>query len=284
MSQVRNERNHFTNHGRKRSRSSQRHKRPPNVKVNHSNMKDKISIRLCSVCEQVPQPKYKCPKCRATYCNIACCRQHKENGCATTSAVTVATEATANSKYVREASKLAPEKLVARKRSSQGNGNAEDREEGWIITSEMKTRLQTNDWLRKELRDAGLRQLLVQIYEAPNVVSKKKRHGFNAQTEQEQVLEKIKEENPQFKSFLDKLSLVAGVLEYPGPAAVNELLSRDLNEIREHLTLVPDKTRASTNAITDRIDDSTDDGEDSTTSGVDDSSSAASTSADSDSE
>jgi DNA-directed RNA polymerase subunit F len=202
------------------------------------------------------------------------------------SASPVATvDATANSKYVRDASKFAPEKLVARKRSSQGNNNAEDWEEGWMITSEMKTRIQTNEWLRTELRDCGLRHLLVQIYEAPNVVSKNKRnHGADAQTEQEQVLEKIKEENPQFKSFLDKLSLVAGVLEYSGPAKINDLLPRDLDEIREHLTLVPDKKRSSTNAIADRIDDLTDDGEDSTTSGDNDSSSAASTSADSDSE
>jgi hypothetical protein len=202
-------------------------------------------------------------------------------------AATAATEATTNtSKYVRDASKLVREKLVSSKRSSQGNGNAEDWEEGWKITLEMKTRLQANEWLRKELRDVGLRQLLLQINEAPNVVSKNKRHGLDVQTEQEQLLEKVKEENPQFKSFLDKLSLVAGVLECSGPAEINDLLSHDLKNIRQHLTLVPDKKRASASATADRIDDSTDDeeGEDSTTSGDDDSTSASSTSADSDSD
>ena len=191
------------------------------------------------------------------------------------------------SKYITNASKLASGVAVATKRSNQGNENADDWEEGWMITAEMKCRLQENGWLHQELRDVGLRQLLVQIYEAPNVVSKKKRYGGDSSsscTEQEQVLEKIKEENPQLKLFLDKLLLISGVLEYSGKADISELLARDLNDIREHLTLAPSKRIVPTCALAASVDSSESDGaEDASSSDDDDSSSVATSSSDPDS-
>ena len=40
-----------------------------------------IKIEGCSVCKvvtaEIGPPKYKCPKCRASYCSVVCCRQHK---------------------------------------------------------------------------------------------------------------------------------------------------------------------------------------------------------------
>lgn len=263
MSQPQARQNQHMHRDRKRPRNH-RHDRPRAFKSNHKD----DTVPLCSVCEKEPKPKYKCPKCRATYCSIACCRQHKETGCVHESLKPPA--AATSSKYITDASKLPSGPIVANKRSNRSNENEDDWEEGWKITSEMKTRLHESDWLQQELKDAGLRQLLVQLYEASNVVAKKKRYEVDsANTEQEQMLEKMKEDNPQFKLFLDKLLLITGVLEYSGNEPISQLLSRDLNDLREHLTLAPSRRILPASASDIVVDSSDSDEEESSSSSSD---------------
>ncbi|OXU31478.1 hypothetical protein TSAR_017002 [Trichomalopsis sarcophagae] len=37
-----------------------------------------MSIKICCVCEN-KDAKYKCPKCKQTYCSVVCCNKHRDN-------------------------------------------------------------------------------------------------------------------------------------------------------------------------------------------------------------
>ena len=224
----------------------------------------------CSVCE-AESPKYKCPKCRAKYCSIACCKKHKEvcqlpvtvaaarggdeRPAAVHDVVTqpkskylsnfrpadgllseTKSKATSNDCFVQTTTS-ANDRIIRRQ-----NGERrpfEDLEDEWKITDAMKEAMKQSTWLREELSDLGLQQIIQQIASASkNVMG---RNNINSQeTFQEGLLNQFKSENPQFKSFLDELLVLTGVLEEHG-----EVTKKDPAETwpqegeKKHATLRP---------------------------------------------
>jgi len=198
----------------------------------------------CSVCE-TGAPNYKCPQCRAIYCSIACCRKHKQELCAATAVsnnhnnnpavangetttnnnneVTTngaAAPRTVRSKYLSdsELQKLLDQQTRAgssRKRPRDDHGSDEP---GWSLTSDMIQSLRDSAWLREELQDdPGLRHWVSHIAHASNVCSgnssNNSKQSAAATTPQERLLQETI--NPSLRQFLDKLLVVAGVLERP---------------------------------------------------------------------
>ena len=80
----------------------------------------------------------------------------------TSSSTATTTTSTANTTFNLQH----PHKRVRRRRSKRNDyddddeNDSHDDEPGWNITSEMKARIQQSSWLRKELQDGGLRQLI----------------------------------------------------------------------------------------------------------------------------
>jgi len=241
--------------------------------------------RCCSVCT-TGAPNYKCPKCRAIYCSIACCRAHKQDHCAAAAdpkqpeedgAATEKNEnegsqgaaaAKVRSKYVT-VTEL--QKIWGEKRASNGTTNEvqsaakrsrmedddphnnnnnrhlahqyDDLEPGWKVTDEMANGMRNSIWLRQELSDPGLQHLISQVVSASSCVAapgKKGGHRNNRKpggssmstvptTPQERLLDDLKYSNPQFKLFLDKLLVTAGVLEVQQDQGSNSNQGFDLN-------------------------------------------------------
>jgi hypothetical protein len=204
------------NSQRKRQRNNRQEKPPA----------PKPACCVCSVNDTPPQ--YKCPRCKAQYCSVACCKKHKE---------TCSQEKKPQEGKVENPSKYAnqlPFPLTSNQPFSR-QGDLEDDEddddsmdEEWKINEEMKSTLSRSEWLRNELKDGGLKDLIAQIVSAGN--------------RKDLVLLQVKERYPSFKTFLDKLLLVAGVLERQNFGDEQEepfekLLERDWDENRPTLAL-----------------------------------------------
>jgi len=149
--------------------------------------------RCCTVCT-TGAPNYKCPKCRAIYCSIACCRKHKEELCRANvleksegedsrkidpsitgssdpfgaAAAAASTLPAPRSKYVLEAEMPAlseqqqqQQQKEARKR--RRHDYDDDLETGWKLTEDMVNAMQNSTWLREELADKGLQHLITRI-------------------------------------------------------------------------------------------------------------------------
>lgn len=157
---------------------------------------------VCSMCNEF-NPKYKCPKCRATYCSIACCKSHKESCPITKVKENIESKSDIKSKYV---DKILPVEAVVEKikrRRMIASASADNiNEDEWRLTPEMLSRLQTNDWLRSEIQgDGGLRQLLVEI---------------DCADDREVALMESKKKYPNFASFIDEMLVCCGVLVKDG--------------------------------------------------------------------
>ena len=250
--------------------------------------------------------KYKCPKCRLFYCSVKCCKDHKlkcpslQHYDASESNANVITDVTTNSNassngkspdstpirttrmtntksnYLPSDALTADPLANARQRrdrlnddddSDNNDDSDEEDREGWRITREMMDRLDESSWLRTELADGGLRQM---IYEIDAAVSadgetrtrrfpKKRKRGtllvenLVQLSERELALEKAKLTNPKFATFLDKLLLEAGVLnehrahdQDEADQVLASLLKHDDDNLG-HLSLVPIKIRTNTN-------------------------------------
>ena len=134
---------------------------------------------------------------------------------------------------------LHPHKRLRRSNNDDDDEyDSHDDEPGWNITNEMKARLQQSSWLRKELQDGGLRQLIDNIDAASDSMNdeehvnqqsrershwnnqgrKKNMNSKNATriSARELALARTKHTHPKFASFTDQLLLLAGVLQ---PAA-----------------------------------------------------------------
>jgi hypothetical protein len=124
-----------------------------------------------------------------------------------------------------------PKCELARELPSQnptGDADDDDLEEGWKITSEMKQAMQQAEWLRNELKDGGLQQIIAGIQAAPNVAMKRNQ----TLTKQEIELHRTKQDNPQFQKFLDKLLVLTGVLEREDPEqSLEEWLNADVTTL-----------------------------------------------------
>mmetsp|Transcript_3772 Transcript_3772/g.8650 ORF Transcript_3772/g.8650 Transcript_3772/m.8650 type:complete len:288 (+) Transcript_3772:52-915(+) len=198
--------------------------------------KPKLTCLICAV----EEPKYKCPKCTARYCSVACCKKHKEtcpgipgNVASSNDTATKAEESSSNEKTQTNKSKYTNSldmeqtmaQYVAKRQEQLENDNYQDNDddsvdEGWKITEEMKQALFHSEWLRDELKDGGLRLLIGQVVSTP--------HG----PRKHQVLQEIKERYPSFGIFVDKLLYLTGVLEEDDEAttACKEVLEADWAE------------------------------------------------------
>ena len=255
LDRQRNNNNNHHNH--------QRSRRPPPAR---SSVPPPPS-QCCIVC-QATQPKYKCPTCRAPYCSVACCRAHKEDSCRAADAVNAAepppvddgtkgeANAVSRSRYTLERDQIRlamgpcprskPASMSDKHRESSITAHENGNAEGWGISSEMVRALHTTEWVQRELQDVGLRELIVRVTRASNVVGRNGR-----ETEQERFLDQMLTRLPSFRLFVDKLLVITGILErQQGDAAmdVNEWLLRDAGATDSRgLALRPIATRTSMN-------------------------------------
>jgi hypothetical protein len=221
----------------------------------------------CSVCE-TGEPKYKCPKCRVTYCSVVCCRKHKEESCNKETEEKVAASAVGaakagalppKSKYVGG---NLPTNAVPKRRTERDSNPYEDLDESWKMTDEMVQLMHGSEWLRTELQDSGLRHLILNVMAASNIV------GRDEETEQEQSIEQIKVDYPHCKRFIDKLLVLTGVLERQKEDAeveMKEWLEGELDD-RHPLVLKPIAGRPKIAAQPKDNDESSDDDSDDSSS------------------
>jgi hypothetical protein len=172
-------------------------------------------VPICSVCSQVEKPKYKCPKCRDAYCSIQCCRDHKERGCSEKSnKIADGSTKPPQSKYLPQQEL---DNLTKRSEASEchprqpSDDEDDDLEEGWKITDSMREAMERSTWLKNELKDLGLRQIIMNIDRASDLSRRNQ-----SKTEKEEELEQAKLDYPRFKRFLDKLMVLTEVLERHG--------------------------------------------------------------------
>lgn len=168
------------------------------------------AVPACAVCA-AQQPKYKCPKCRAPYCGIACCRTHKEKGCAAATPTATTSTTTNQNKYGGEVNASWKQTLDSLDPSAWEEA-FEDLDDDWKLTTAMKDALHKSSWLQDELQDQGLRQLLVKVVAASQNTTLSG-GSRRIQTEQEQLLQQLIESNSAFGAFVDKVMVIAGVLE-----------------------------------------------------------------------
>ena len=185
----------------------------------------KSSTSCCCECG-MEQAKYKCPQCREPYCGIVCCRTHKEKDCRRGGGGGGGVVSDQQPVAAVKKSKYLPSDLLTRdpienaqrKRKQLEDGaqdnNASDEEDlevGWKITEEMMNEMDKSAWLRTELQDGGLRQLIWDVMSASKSVNRS-----GTATHQEELLQITSTKYPHFRTFLDKLKVLAGVLERQG--------------------------------------------------------------------
>mmetsp|Transcript_11745 Transcript_11745/g.25398 ORF Transcript_11745/g.25398 Transcript_11745/m.25398 type:complete len:297 (+) Transcript_11745:77-967(+) len=187
---------------------------------------------LCTVCGK-GDGKYKCPKCRAPFCCVQCSKDHRANLCtaarttdaaasaSTEGGVVVANNEQSNYLSGKELNINQPERKRVRRTNSDDDDSHDD-EPGWNITPEMKERVRQSAWLREELKDGGLRQLIGQIDAASDeeedaVSNTMKTYSNNKSgvkiSPRELALARMRHSRPKFASFIDRMLLTAGVLQ-----------------------------------------------------------------------
>ena len=173
----------------------------------------------CTVCSDPEKASsYKCPKCRALYCSVVCCKEHKKI------CPQKPQETSSNSKDISgtfasfNLTQLRPSNETQKRFDEDDDNSLEDE---WKLTDEMKRAMEESQWLRAQLQaDGGLRNVIRQIAESRNVES----------------MQEVTQRFPNFQVFLDKLMVVAGVLEREQELDDKELepldewLQRDLSQ------------------------------------------------------
>jgi len=189
----------------------------------------------CGVCGQIGGNKYKCPRCRFPYCSVKCCREHKEKcpaiqmpdsqicdvGKISCQPCHGIKEPSTNKEVPRKSNYLSAELLTRdplenriRRRDMLED---DDHEEGWRINRDMMDKVDNSSWLRNELSDGGLRQIIAEIDAADDGVEQRKHKkrpklGVTEPTPCEIALLRAKLKNKKFEHFIDKLLVIAGVL------------------------------------------------------------------------
>ena len=148
------------------------------------------------------------------------------------------------------------ENAIRRRRMLDDSDSDDDslEENGLRISKDMMDKLDNSSWLRKELADGGLRQMIATIDNADgenkkNEGSNRKRARINQALElspREVALERAKHTNHKFRKFMDKLLLTAGVLvENNGNAddTITALLKGDLDTNNLSMVSIPSKRR-----------------------------------------
>lgn len=177
----------------------------------------------CGVCG-IDDGKYKCPKCRLPYCSVKCCKEHKLNctGHEPSSINPTSKESTQKdikaSQYL-DANELTNDPLensMKRRQMLDDDDDSDLEMEGWRITKEMMDRIDSSDWIRQELQDGGLRQIIAEIDVTDDVQEHTfKKRKLNAQPEptpRELALMRARQSNSKFSNFVDRLLVTAGVL------------------------------------------------------------------------
>lgn len=204
---------------------------------------------------------------------------------ATTTNDSVATANNEESKYLSQKEiKANQSKRKRRSRSGDESDDSHDDEPGWNITPEMKKRMHQSTWLRKELQDGGLRQLIEQIDAASDDEAddrKKYQRANNNKistvvSARELALARKKHSHPKFASFIDEMLLTAGVLQpaTDGAAAAaagggghDSLMS--ILEGRGPLVLAPVPRRSGATNTTSEMESESSDSDDSSDSDED---------------
>jgi len=124
------------------------------------------------------------------------------------------------------------ENAVKRRRMlSDDEEDSDDDEPGWRITREMMDRIDNSAWLKSELGDGGLRQLIAEIDGADEAAAAaasrsaygggRRYNGNNGRfanmvkvktSPREIALERTKRTNPNFARFIDRMLLTAGIV------------------------------------------------------------------------
>lgn len=137
--------------------------------------------------------------------------------------------------------RIQQEPLVSEKTSRNvvdQDDDDDDLEEGWKITDAMIEAMEQSEWLKKELKDVGLRHLIMNINRAADVARRN-----SSKTEQEEELDQTKNDYPPFKTFIDKLLVLTGVLERHGEDEnldMNQWLEKEQDgTTATHLVLKP---------------------------------------------
>ena len=281
---------HHHHHGGRRSNHQQQYRNRSNNRPrnNHHRPRNNLQeeqipscsqtkgelIKLCSVCSQ-GEKKYKCPRCESPYCSVACFRIHK-NECQAEGTEAKAKEESrdtlkSESKDNRYGVDLQTERVPLASIAARDEHAYDDLEEGWKMNQEiMIPKLLGSSWLRNELKDSGLRVLISKIATASNIV------GHQQQTQQEEILEFLKEKYPVFQSFVDRLLVLTEVLERQGDDAnvsLEEWLKHaNVDSSTLHLRTLPRKRRKTT--LETRIENmsSSSESSDESCSGIDDTS------------
>ena len=246
--------------------------------------------------------RYKCPKCRAPFCCVQCSKDHKANHCPATkttksdvekidaantnvSSSTAAAAATEQSKYLPQKELLKTKRKRIRRTDHNDDEDSDDDEPGWQITSEMKRRIYNSTWIRNELQDGGLRQLIESIDAASDKEEDEAGNGDNKHQYKQQryhhhrgnlqknntaakisprelALARTKHSHPKFSAFIDEMLLTAGVLQRNNGVddgnreGDKSLLSNILDGgDRKHLVLAPVPRRKGSDGLNKSEDD-----------------------------
>jgi hypothetical protein len=157
------------------------------------------------------------------------------------------------SKYLTASDMKNLEAAPSRGISSSNEGGYGELGIGWTITDEMRAALTDSSWLENEVQDEGLNQLILKITSTPNIVAgsaRDRRHrgkgkdlSGDSTTQREMVLHELQTQFPEFRRFLDKLLVLAGVLERQDPQEasmpIHEWLKNHGDASKDRLQLKP---------------------------------------------
>ena len=134
----------------------------------------------CVVC-QMADSKYKCPRCRARYCSVACSKAHKENADACLGALAISKIPPAA--RVSDSLLLQSDDITRQARGESGGGKLR------LLTEEEKQKLLSNEDVTAALRS---KRLIDDINE------------IDIATDRGAALRRARK-NPEFEEFVQKM-------------------------------------------------------------------------------
>jgi hypothetical protein len=174
------------------------------------------------VCPEGDDGKYKCPQCRIPYCSLACFKKHKadreEDG---SKCAVVRKEVESNNdktdygtyRLDEEGNKLERAKAAhadERKRAEEDGGGSSSKPK---LGEENLRAIDASEYLRNELKDGGLREMILTIDQSPDPIQ-----ALKQATEGYKYGEKL-------KTFVDKMLVEAKLaIERKGEAGDKKLL------------------------------------------------------------
>ena len=171
---------------------------------------------------------------------MQCSKDHKANHCPATTKSTTESDAQSTaisnnsgstiavqqSKYLPSKELISTAQPKRKRKFRESNDDDSDNDEpGWQITQQMKQQISQSKWIRNELKDGGLRQLIDSIDCASDVDDEddgKPHDGYKGQQQKKDnnkisprvlALARAKHRHPKFASFIDEMLLTAGVLQ-----------------------------------------------------------------------